>query len=46
MHGEIVEQILAIERDLSVKISNIVFMGIGEPLDNFENVMNAIRYNK
>ena len=40
--GEIVEQILAIEKDLSLRISNIVFMGIGEPLDNFENVMKAI----
>ena len=40
--GEIVEQILAVERDLNTKISNIVFMGIGEPLDNFENVVNAI----
>lgn len=41
--GEIVEQLLAIERDANVKISNIVFMGIGEPLDNFDNVMNAIK---
>ena len=40
--GEIVEQLLAIERDLNTKISNVVFMGIGEPLDNFENVINAI----
>ena len=40
--GEIVEQILAIERDTNEKVSNVVFMGIGEPMDNFENVMNAI----
>ncbi len=40
--GEIVEQILAIERDTSIKISNIVFMGIGEPLDNYEYVMKSI----
>lgn len=40
--GEIVEQILAIEREEKITISNIVFMGIGEPLDNFENVMKAI----
>ena len=40
--GEIVEQILAIEQDENVKISNIVFMGIGEPLDNYDNVVNAI----
>ena len=41
--GEIVEQILAIEREEKLKISNVVFMGIGEPLDNYENVVNAIR---
>lgn len=40
--GEIVEQLLAIERDSDVRISNIVFMGIGEPLDNYDNVMEAI----
>ena len=40
--GEIVEQILAVERDENIKISNVVFMGIGEPLDNFDNVVNAI----
>lgn len=40
--GEIVEQILAIEKDSEVRISNIVFMGIGEPLDNFDYVMKAI----
>ena len=41
--GEIVEQILAVERDTGIKISNIVFMGIGEPLDNYDNVIKAIR---
>ncbi|MBO5398586.1 MAG: 23S rRNA (adenine(2503)-C(2))-methyltransferase RlmN [Clostridia bacterium] len=41
--GEIVEQILAIEKDSNIRISNIVFMGIGEPLDNFDNVMRAIK---
>ena len=41
--GEIVEQILACERDENIKISNVVFMGIGEPMDNYENVVNAIR---
>ena len=40
--GEIVEQLQAVERDSGVKISNVVFMGIGEPLDNFENVLKAI----
>lgn len=41
--GEIVEQIVAIEQDLGDKISNIVFMGIGEPFDNYDNVMKAIK---
>ena len=41
--GEIVEQLLAVERDENIKISNVVFMGIGEPLDNYNNVVNAIR---
>jgi 23S rRNA (adenine2503-C2)-methyltransferase len=41
--GEIVEQILAVEQDIGDKISNVVFMGIGEPLDNYENVIKAIK---
>ena len=41
--GEIVEQILAVEQDIGDKISNIVFMGIGEPFDNYDNVMKAIK---
>ncbi len=36
--GEILGQILAAQADLNKRISNIVMMGIGEPLDNFENV--------
>ena len=41
--GEIVEQILAVEQDNNIRISNVVFMGIGEPLNNYNNVVNAIR---
>ena len=41
--GEIVEQVIAVEQDILDNISNIVFMGIGEPLDNYENVMKAIK---
>ena len=41
--GEIVEQIIAVEQDIQDKISNIVFMGIGEPFDNYDNVIKAIR---
>ena len=40
--GEIVEQIIAAEQDQNIRISNVVFMGIGEPLDNYDNVVNAI----
>ena len=41
--GEIVEQVLAVEQDIGEAVSNIVFMGIGEPFDNYENVMKAVR---
>jgi 23S rRNA (adenine2503-C2)-methyltransferase len=41
--NEIVDQIIAVEREAGEKIDNIVFMGMGEPLANFENVMSAIR---
>lgn len=41
--GEIVEQVLAVEQDIQDRISNIVFMGIGEPFDNYDNVMKAIK---
>ena len=39
---EIIEQILTIQRDLKVKVTNVVFMGQGEPLLNFDNVIKAI----
>ena len=41
--NEIVDQIIAVERASGEKIDNIVFMGMGEPLANFDNVMRAIR---
>ena len=41
--NEIVDQILMLERESGEKIDNIVFMGMGEPLANFENLMSAIR---
>ena len=40
--GEIISQILEIEKQSNEKISNVVFMGIGEPLDNYDNVLKAI----
>lgn len=41
--GEILEQIHAIERDTNEKVSNVVIMGTGEPLDNYDNVLRFIR---
>jgi 23S rRNA (adenine2503-C2)-methyltransferase len=41
--NEIVDQIIAIERETEEKIDNIVFMGMGEPLANLDNVTRAIR---
>ncbi len=40
---EIVDQIIAVERGSGEKIDNIVFMGMGEPLANLDNLMRAIR---
>lgn len=40
---EIVEQILAIEQDLQKRLSSVVIMGIGEPLDNYENIIKFIK---
>ena len=40
---EIVDQIITLERESREKIDNIVFMGMGEPLANFDNLMRAIR---
>jgi 23S rRNA (adenine2503-C2)-methyltransferase len=41
--NEIVDQLIAVERATGEKIDNIVFMGMGEPLANLENVIRAIR---
>jgi len=41
--SEILDEVLFSELDSGKKISNIVLMGIGEPLDNFENVMRFLR---
>ena len=40
---EIVEQLLLIEKDANIRISHVVIMGIGEPFDNYDNVMNFLR---
>lgn len=41
--SEIIGQYLAVSTIAKHKITNIVFMGIGEPLDNFENTVKAVR---
>ena len=39
---EIIEQVLTIQRDTGLKVTNIVFMGQGEPLLNLDNVLKAL----
>lgn len=41
-YKEIIEQVLTIQRDTGLKVTNIVFMGQGEPLLNLENVLKAM----
>jgi 23S rRNA (adenine2503-C2)-methyltransferase len=40
--GEIIDQVLQTQRRTDRRISNVVFMGMGEPMLNYENVMKAI----
>jgi 23S rRNA (adenine2503-C2)-methyltransferase len=40
--GEMLEQIIRIERDSGQKISGVLLMGMGEPLLNYDNVVKAI----
>ncbi len=40
---EIVQQIILIEEDINARIDSVVIMGIGEPFDNYDNIMNFIR---
>lgn len=43
--GEIVDQVLMIQRDLpqGERVSSVVFMGTGEPMDNYDEVLKAVR---
>ena len=41
--GEILEQILAVEHDMGRPVSGVLFMGMGEPLLNYEAVLSAVR---
>ena len=40
--GELLGQVIAAQKDLGERISNIVMMGIGEPLDNYDNVLRFL----
>ena len=40
--GEILDQILFIQKDSGLPVNNIVLMGTGEPLDNYENVLKFL----
>ena len=40
--AEILSQVIFTQKDSGLPISNIVLMGIGEPLDNFDNVMRFL----
>jgi len=41
--GEILSQIIAAQKDLGIRISNVVMMGIGEPFDNYDNTLRFLR---
>ena len=40
--AELLGQVIAAQKDLGERISNIVMMGIGEPLDNYDNVLKFL----
>ncbi len=40
--SEMISEIQTVERDLGSRISNVVLMGMGEPLDNYENVLKFL----
>ena len=41
--SEILSQIETAQKDLNIRISNVVLMGMGEPLDNFDNVVRFLK---
>jgi 23S rRNA (adenine2503-C2)-methyltransferase len=40
---EMVEQLLLVEKDFGKRLSSVVVMGIGEPFDNYDNVINFLK---
>ncbi|NLI57904.1 MAG: 23S rRNA (adenine(2503)-C(2))-methyltransferase RlmN [Clostridium sp.] len=41
--GEMLDQVLTIKNDIKERIGNVVIMGIGEPLDNYDNLIKFLR---
>lgn len=41
--GEILGQIVSMNSDMNIRIGHVVLMGIGEPLDNYDNVLDFLR---
>jgi len=41
--SEILSQLMAAQRDNDIRVSNVVMMGMGEPLDNFDNSVRFLR---
>jgi len=41
--GEILDQIIFASKDMGVRISHVVLMGMGEPLDNYDNVIKFLK---
>ena len=40
--GEIVDQVLQVQRSIQKRITNLVYMGMGEPMLNYDNVMKSV----
>lgn len=41
--GEMLSQIYEIQRETGVRVSNVIVMGMGEPLDNYDNLLSFVR---
>lgn len=41
--GEIIDQVIFAQKEIGERISNIVMMGIGEPFDNYDNVVKFLK---
>ena len=41
--GEMLDQVLTIKNDIKERIGNVVIMGIGEPLDNYDNLIKFLK---